>query len=392
MSKTLTFVIFFVVLSTVVSLVHYYLSIRLFRNTGLPQLWKNIGNIVLFSMLVVMLLAIVFSQFVPYHIYLPFLWVAYLWLGIIMLLFFSFLFIDIVKLVLFLYSKMNVPQGIAVDDSRRKFIINTLTLGASAGVLVASGVSVFKYLSKPVVKKIKVSLNGLPKVFDGYRIVQISDLHIGQLMTKATLQEVVNQVNTLNPDIIAITGDLVDGSLESLSKEITPIKDLIAKDGVFFVTGNHEYYNGVGEWVNEIKNLGVNVLSNESVKINNGSDNFYLAGIHDHDAERFGEEFAPNLKKALTGINEKENVVLLAHQPLAVKEAAEYKVDLVLSGHTHGGQIWPFNYLVSLQQRFLKGFYQYKGTKLYVNQGTGCWGPPMRLGTENEITEITLKA
>ena len=187
MSKTLTFVIFFVVLSTVVSLVHYYLSIRLFRNTGLPQLWKNIGNIVLLSMLIVMLLAIVFSQFVPYHIYLPFLWVAYLWLGIIMLLFFSFLFIDIIKLVLYLYSKINVPNDIVANQGRRKFIINTLTLGASASVLVATGVSVFKYLSKPVVNKIKISLNGLPKVFDGYRIVQISDLHIGQLMTATIL-------------------------------------------------------------------------------------------------------------------------------------------------------------------------------------------------------------
>lgn len=392
MSKTINFVIFFIVLSTVISLVHYYLSIRLFKNPDLPPFWKNFGNIFLFSMLVVMLLSIVFSQFTPYQYSHPFLWVAYLWLGVIMLLFFSILFIDIVKLVLFLYSKLIVPKDLIANEGRRKFIINSLTLGASASVLVATGVSVFKYLSKPVVKKIKISLNGLPKVFEGYRIVQISDLHIGQLMTKTTLHEVVNQVNSLKPDIIAITGDLVDGSLEALSKEITPIKDLKAKDGVYFVTGNHEYYSGVEEWINEIKGLGVNVLSNQSKKITNGSDSFYLAGIHDYDATRFGEEFAPNLKKALTGINKKENVVLLAHQPLAVKEAAEHKVDLVLSGHTHGGQIWPFNYLVNLQQRFLKGLYQHKETKLYVNQGTGCWGPPMRLGTENEITEITLNS
>jgi predicted MPP superfamily phosphohydrolase len=309
-----------------------------------------------------------------------------------MLLFFSLLSIDIIKLFLYIYSKINVPKDIVVDSSRRQFIINFLTLGVSAGVLVASGISVFNYLSKPIVTKIKFSLNSLPKIFNGYRIVQISDLHVGQLMTKSKLKEIVELVNELNPDLIAITGDLVDGSLELLSKEITPIKDLKAKDGVYFVTGNHEYYNGVEEWVKEIKSLGVNVLNNENTKILNGSDSFYLVGINDFDAKRFGEKFAPNLSKALSGINNNENVVLLAHQPLAVKEAAEFGVDLVLSGHTHGGQIWPFNYLVSLQQKFLKGFYQYKNTKLYVNQGTGCWGPPMRLGSENEITEITLES
>lgn len=390
MSKTLSFILFFSIVTIVIGSIHYYLWTRLFRNTGLPQIWKSIGIYVLVALLLYLLTAILLSQYLSIKYSQPLLWIAYLWMGIMMLLFFTLLFTDLIKLILYFYLKVTNPNKFAIDIQRRQFISGLLTSGASAIVLMASGISVINYYSKPFVNRIQITLRGLPKIFNGFKIVQISDLHIGQLMTKSKLAEIVQQVNSLKPDLIAITGDLVNGSIKLLSNEVTPIKYLEAKKGVFFVTGNHEHYSGVENWISEIEKLGIKVLSNENTKINYGNDSFYIAGVNDHEAKRFGEKHAADFNQALSGLDKNMKVILLAHQPIAVREAAEYGVDLVLSGHTHGGQIWPFNYLVYLQQPYIKGFYEYKKTKLFVNQGTGCWGPPMRLGSKNEITEVTL--
>jgi len=391
MSKTLTFVLFLSVVAIVTSSIHYYFGIRLFRNTGLSQVWKNIGYYILVSLLLYMITAMVLSQYLSIKYSQPLLWIAYLWMGIMMLLFFTLVFTDLIKVILHFYSKFTVSNDIPVNIGRRQFISGSIALGASAIVLLASGISVINYNSKPFVNRINVPLAGLPKIFNGFKIVQISDLHIGQLMTKSKLEEIVQQVNNLNPDVIAITGDLADGSTKSLLNEVTSLKYLKAKYGVFFVTGNHEYYNGVENWIIEIEKMGIKVLGNENIEIIDGNDSFYIAGVNDHEAKRFGEKHAADFKLALSGVAENKNVVLLAHQPIAVREAAKYGVDLVLAGHTHGGQIWPFKYLVYLQQPYIKGFYDYENTKLYVNQGTGCWGPPMRLGTKNEITEVILR-
>jgi predicted MPP superfamily phosphohydrolase len=237
-----------------------------------------------------------------------------------------------------------------------------------------------------------VSLKGLPEALKGFKIVQISDLHLGQMMTKKILEQIVDQVNGLKPDLIAITGDLADGSTAKLLNEANPLKNLKADKGIYFVTGNHEYYSGVENWTLAIDKMGIKVLNNENIKIRKKDDYFYLAGVTDHEGKNFGREHASDFKKALSGLENGKKKILLAHQPIAVKKASEYGTDLVLAGHTHGGQIWPFNYFVYLQQRYLKGFYDYNGTKLYVNQGTGCWGPPVRLGSKNEITQIILDA
>jgi predicted MPP superfamily phosphohydrolase len=390
MSKTLSFMLFFSIVTIVVGSIHYYFWIKLIKNTGMPQLWKSIGISVLVVLLLYLLTAMLLSQYLSTKYSQPLLWIAYLWMGIMMLLFITLLFTDLIKVILYFYSKFTISNEFAVDIERRQFISGLLALGSSAIVLIASGISVINYYSKPFVNKIQITLSGLPKIFNGFKIVQISDLHIGQLMTRSKLEEIVQQVNSLEPDLIAITGDLVDGSIKLLSNEVKPIMHLKAKKGIFFVTGNHEYYSGVENWISEIEKFGIRVLSNENIEINDGNDSFYIAGVNDHEAKRFGEKHAADFNKTLSGLDKNRKVILLAHQPIAVREAAEYGVDLVLSGHTHGGQIWPFNYLVYFQQPYIKGFYAYKKTKLFVNQGTGCWGPPMRLGTKNEITEVTL--
>ena len=311
-------------------------------------------------------------------------------MGITMLLFFLFLFTDFVKVIFFLFLKFSSLSEEITNTERRRFISRVVASGASVIIFGVSCKGVKNYYSNAVVKKIKILLTGLPEIFKGFKIVQISDLHIGQVMTSSELEQIVNSVNSLKPDIIAITGDLVDGSVENLLNEIQPLKHLKAEKGVYFVTGNHEYYSGVEKWTREIKNMGINVLNNESIKIKKADDSIYVAGVTDYDARKFGREHAADLKKTFAGLNNDKKKILFAHQPLVIKEASEYKTDLVLAGHTHGGQIWPFNYIVSLQQPYLKGLYQYKNTQLYVNQGTGCWGPPMRVGSFNEITEIVL--
>jgi hypothetical protein len=196
-------------------------------------------------------------------------------------------------------------------------------------------------------------------------------------------------VNALTPDVVAITGDLVDGSVEALREHVAPLAKLKAAHGVFFVTGNHEYYSGVDEWLDELRRLGIRVLRNESVTLSRGAAAVELAGIDDHASGRFPGH-GPDLRRALKDRDPRRPVVLLAHQPVAVHEAAAFDVDLQLSGHTHGGQLWPWGYLVRLQQKYLNGLYRIGNTLLYVSCGTGYWGPPMRLGAPAEITELTL--
>jgi predicted MPP superfamily phosphohydrolase len=391
MSKTLTFILFISLGTLIISFINYCIWLRLVRDTGLSGSYRDICTYTLIALAVSFPTAVIASRLLAYQYSLPILWISYLWLGIMMLFAFTLLAADVVRLLHVLYLKITSQTGaIPVDPERRAFLKQALALGTSGVVLALSAWGVKNYMTKAIVKQVEVSLSGLPEAFKGFRIIQISDLHVGQLMTGSKLKEVVDQVNALKPDLIAITGDLADGSTDKLLAEITSLKDLQADHGVFFVTGNHEYYNGVEDWTREIRKMGIQVLNNENLTINRGTDFIYLAGVTDHEAVRYGESHAADFKKALGGLAQDKKKILLAHQPIAVREATEYGADLVLSGHTHGGQIWPFTYLVYLQQPYLKGLYQHKDTKLYVNQGTGCWGPPMRVGSLNEITEITL--
>jgi uncharacterized protein len=222
--------------------------------------------------------------------------------------------------------------------------------------------------------------------------VQLSDVHIGPTIDGAWLRGIVDRVNALEPDMVAITGDLVDGSVAELAAHVAPLADLRAKHGVYFVTGNHEYYSGVDAWIEELERLGVRVLRNERVEIGDGDAVFDLAGIDDHRAKDFGRGHGADLEKATAGRDESRELVLLAHQPKQVVEAAKKGVGLQLSGHTHGGQIFPWGIFVWLDQRFVAGLDRLGDTQVYTSRGTGYWGPPMRVGAPAEITELCLYA
>ena len=275
--------------------------------------------------------------------------------------------------------------------SRRKFLAR---VGSGAAVTAAS-TSVARGMIEArgthEVVDVEVRLAKLPKALDGFTIVQLSDLHVGLTIDRAFVQKVVDHTNRLSPDLVALTGDLVDGPVAELADEIAPLAALRAKHGVYGVTGNHEYYAGADLWIEAIGKLGVTFLRNRLVTIGDAPAAFDLAGVDDHTAHRYGH--GEDLQAATAQRDPNRALVLLAHQPRQVRRAAKYGVDLQLSGHTHGGQIWPWHYIVKLQQGgLLAGHYQQGDTQLYVSRGCGYWGPPVRLLAPLEITRVILRA
>ncbi len=387
---TLDLIIFITIATLLLGSIHYYLWHKLVKSTHMQGIYKSMTTYLLILLAISLPVAIAIYRFSSFSNSFPFLWLAFLWLGIMALLFLVFIFTDISKAIFYIFSKFGSSNPKTIDIEKRKFVSKLIATSSSAFVFGTSAMGLNNYYTNAKVLSLNVTLERLPQIFKGFKIVQISDLHVGEMMTREKLQEIVLRVNNLQPDLIAITGDLADGSTAKLLNEVLPLKNLKAKHGVFFVTGNHEYYSGVESWIREITKMGIKVLDNENIKIKKDDDYFYLAGISDYEAIRYSKKYATDFDKALLGLNNDKKKILLAHRPIAVRQAAEYGTDLVLSGHTHGGQIWPIKYLIYLQQPYLKGLYQHKNTKLYVNQGTGCWGPPMRLDSFNEITQIVL--
>lgn len=243
------------------------------------------------------------------------------------------------------------------------------------------------------VREVLVPVAGLPVALQGFSIVQITDLHVGPTIKRGYLQAIVERVNALQPDVVAITGDLVDGRVADLQHDVAPLAALRARHGRYVVTGNHEYYSGAREWIAALRGLGLTVLLNEHVLIEQGGARLLLAGVTDHAAHHIVPEHRSDPQAALAGAPADATPrVLLAHQPLSAPAAARAGFDLQLSGHTHGGQIWPFHHFVPLQQPFTAGLHRLGRLWVYTSRGTGYWGPPLRLGAPSEITRIRLVA
>ena len=240
--------------------------------------------------------------------------------------------------------------------------------------------------------RIDVPVTGLPPALEGFTIAQISDLHVGPTIRRVYLQRIVERVNALQADLIAVTGDLADGGVPELSEHTAPLAALSARHGAFFVTGNHEYYSGAAAWVAEVGRLGLNVLENEHIVLNHDGEDLVVAGVTDYDAHRFDPAWRSDPQGAIRGAPSGAIAVLLAHQPRSVGAAAKAGFDLVLSGHTHGGQFLPWNFFVPLQQPFTSGLHRLGELWLYVSRGTGYWGPPKRFGAPSEITVLRLTA
>jgi len=269
--------------------------------------------------------------------------------------------------------------------------------GSAVGVpLLAFAVTLVGFINARRVAKVvtvDVPIKDLPASLEGYSIVQISDVHVGPTIKRGYLNAIVTKVNALDADAIAITGDLVDGSVRRLSLHTEPLARLSARDGAFFVTGNHEYYSGAEEWIAEMRRLGVTVLMNEHVLCERDGESLMIAGVTDFTAHHFHESHRSDPQAAVAGAPEQVRVkILLAHQPRSAPAAAAAGFDLQLSGHTHGGQFFPWNLFVPLQQPFTAGLNRLSRLWVYTSRGTGYWGPPKRFGAPSEITRVRLIA
>src|SRR5687767_14876239 len=241
------------------------------------------------------------------------------------------------------------------------------------------------------IRRIDIPISGLPAALHGFSIAQISDLHVGATIKRDYIERVVDAVNALEADMIAVTGDLVDGSVRDLARDTEPLARLTARHGAFFVTGNHEYYSGAGAWIREVRRLGLSVLMNEHVVLRHGSASVVVAGVTDYSAGYFDPAQRSDPAAAMTGAPSDAGVrLLLAHQPRSAFAAAPAGFDLQLSSHTHGGQIFPWTFLVRLQQPFTAGLHRLGRLWVYISRGTGYWGPPTRLGAPSEITYLRL--
>ncbi|WP_327038861.1 metallophosphoesterase [Micromonospora maris] len=278
------------------------------------------------------------------------------------------------------------------DPGRRLLLARGAAIfaGLTAAGLVGSGVRTA--MGPPRLDRVQIPLAKLPRSMDGLRIATVSDIHIGPLRGRLHTERIVAAINRLDADLVAVVGDLVDGTVAELGEAAAPLRDLRARHGSYFVTGNHEYYSGVEEWVAEVDRLGLRVLQNERLEIATRNGVLDLAGVNDVSAAGTGVAAPADYAAALADRDPSRPVVLLAHQPVAAFEAAKYDVDLQLSGHTHGGQIVPFNLLVRLEQPVVSGLGEVDGTKVYVTNGAGFWGPPVRVGAEPQITLVELRS
>ncbi len=270
--------------------------------------------------------------------------------------------------------------------NRREFFKKGLDIGVISAV-IATNVKAIDNARHIELEVVDVKINNLKKP---YKIIQISDIHIGGLITKNFIKSMVDKINLLNADIVVITGDLVDTKLEFARPALDELKNLQSKYGTYFIVGNHEYFHGVKPIIDYVNSLGIKTLENQNVYIGEKDEGFYLAGVYDRFGFRYGS-YIPDINKALENC-ENNPTILLAHQPKYINEIKDTKnIDLILCGHTHGGQIFPFNFLVKLEQPYVKGLHQHNDTtQVYVNKGTGFWGPPMRLGASSEITVLRL--
>ncbi|MFD2766334.1 metallophosphoesterase [Micromonospora eburnea] len=420
----------FVVLVT--GLVHLYLWKRLVRDTTRPGRWRRIGGFA--ALLLAVLVPVTMAGAHAGAFWMA--WPGYLWLALMFYLLVVLLVLEVPMAIAKLVSGRRArsaepttaapePALVGVGDSacttettaehpteppvehpaepsaaapadhdpsRRLLLARGTAIFAGLTAAGVTGYGIRNAMGPPQLDRVRIPLAKLPRSMDGLRIATVSDIHLGPLRGRSHTERIVAMINRLDADLVAVVGDLVDGSVAELGEAAAPLRGLRSRYGSFFVTGNHEYYSGVEEWVREVDRLGLRVLQNERQEIHARGGVLDLAGVNDVSATGTGLAAPADYAAALGDRDPSRPVVLLAHQPVAVHEAAKFGVDLQLSGHTHGGQMAPFNLLVGLQQPVVSGLGEVDGTKVYVTNGAGFWGPPVRVGAPPQVTLVELRA
>jgi uncharacterized protein len=378
--------VFLSIVLAVSAVLHGYAWLRLIHDPAWPAPVATAGAVLLALSAVALPGMLLSARALPKSLAGPVGWASYVWLGVIFYLDVSLAGLDAGRLLFegVASASAGVPASSVAGPIAARWLAGVAS--AIALGLVISGA--IRGSGQPLVRRVTVPIAGLPAAFEGFRIVQLTDIHVGPVIRRLFVERLVSQVATLAPDLVAVTGDLVDGSVAELSSEVAPLAELRAPHGVFFVTGNHEYFSGADAWSEHVATLGIEVLRNRHVVLEKDGERIVLAGIDDAHAPRFGG--VTDLDAALRGRDPALPVILLAHQPRSVTQASEAGVALQISGHTHGGQMQPFGALVRIEQPFLRGLHRVGSTAVWVSEGTGTWGPPLRVGTRSEISVLTL--
>jgi predicted MPP superfamily phosphohydrolase len=397
MNTFLFFLIFFVLSALLAA----YMTVRLFSHETFRRAWKLAIIIAIVAILFLPVFGILLRRSGFYNSgILLFAWIGDLGVGFLSFVFTYVVIRDLMWLPVAGFNKIkariskSVPIKAAsnpiANPSRRGFLINSMNYGILATAAVSTGYGIAEARQTPDIKALSVRIPHLPQAFDGFRIVQITDIHVSPTFGRSCVEEVVAVVNSLDADIVALTGDLVDGSVGQLADAVAPLKQIQSAEGNYFVTGNHEYYSGALEWIAQIERLGFLVLLNEHRIITRGQSRLLLAGVTDYRGGNFFASHRSDPQKALQAAPEAIIKILLAHQPKTIFDAARAGYDLQISGHTHGGQFFPWNFVIGFLQPYVSGLHTHENTQIYVSRGTGYWGPPVRVGSPSEITVIKL--
>lgn len=387
MSRTLQIVVMMTGLLAVVAGVHYYFYKRIVVDLLTTPARRRAGQVALGLLTINLLSWPLFDRVLGASALSDFLaFVGFSWMGYGFYLALILGGADAMRALFTTVVKTEVP----LDHQRRALLARTVAFGAGSVAAATAGYGFWRAYAPPEITEVPIALDGLPPQLSGLTIVQVSDIHVGPTIKRKFMEEMVARVNALKPDVVAITGDLVDGSVARLGDAVSALQDLKSRYGVYFVNGNHEYYSGHLEWDAFLEQIGVEVLRNRSVAIGDGKAKLNLIGVDDWSAQRQFPGEGYDLQKALASRDPSLPSVLLAHQPRGFEEAAKAGVGLQLSGHTHGGQILPWNLAVQLVFPHIAGLYREHGGHLYVNRGTGFWGPPLRVGAPPEITRVIL--
>ncbi|NGO69258.1 metallophosphoesterase [Streptomyces boncukensis] len=397
--------------------VHWYVWRRLVRDVSAPHsLWRRVGTVLAVALPLVSVANMVAARAgAPFAVERVLAWPGYMWLALLLYLVLALLAGEVVRLAVRRVAAARrrgpLPAGdqgtvrlpdrkdsagtaggtgnagsAGSEESRRVFLARSLAVGAGAASVATVGAGAYSVLNGPTLKRLTLPLPKLGRAAHGYRIAVVSDIHLGPTLGRAHTRRIVNTINGTQPDLVAIVGDLVDGSVADLGPAAEPLRHLRSRHGSFFVTGNHEYIGDAGEWIDHLRELGVHPLENARREL----PGFDLAGVNDLAGEDEGQ--GPDFRKALGDRDPARAAVLLAHQPVQIHEAVDWNVGLQLSGHTHGGQMWPMNLLAGLANPTVAGLERYGDTQLYVTRGAGAWGPPVRVGAESDITLVKLES
>ncbi|MEV6576956.1 metallophosphoesterase [Streptomyces sp. NPDC051582] len=391
-------------------LVHRWLWVRLVRDTTRPgAAARRIGTALAFALPLLSLAALTAGRAgAPFWLQQSVAWPGYMWLAVLLYLSLAMLVAEPVRAVLLgrrvsprpatdpdtpappaeapaaAPGPVPAPAPAPGGATRRQFVARAVGGAAALAATATVAQGTYGVLRGPRVKRVRVPLAKLPRAAHGFRIAVVSDIHLGPVLGRAHTTRIVETINRTQPDLIAVVGDLVDGSVHDLGPAAEPLRGLRARHGSYFVTGNHEYFSGAGQWVDHVRELGLTPLENARRPL----PYFDLAGVNDVAGETEGH--GPDFTAALGDRDPARAAVLMAHQPIVIHDAVRHGVDLQLSGHTHGGQLWPGNYLAELANPTVAGLERYGDTQLYVSRGAGAWGPPVRVGAPSDITVVEL--